>query len=279
VSSFTATLVNDGYFRKSTLPEHCTVINIQPEPIRRLVGEQIIVSNSLAGLMDLVPLARMLSTRIGTRTINQATSAGTSVPCRKGCGACCKYLVPLSVPEALCLGRQIGPLLEKRNATVAQGLATAANCILEGWSESRFSHDAPNYSGSEPDIESVGQWYAELGLNCPFLCDGLCTIYDTRPIACREHTVLGTSGDCDGFHPGCGNHLRMPVRVLDALAQLAARMEQTDVQAVMMPLVPFWYEENCHRELQTWPAPDLVACFLDCLAETASETAAVGGRA
>jgi hypothetical protein len=67
--------------------------------------------------------------------------------------------------------------------------------------------------------------------------------------------------------------MEMPATVLNGLAQLAAEMEQTDVQAVMMPLVAFWYAENRRRRLRTWPGPDLVARFLDCLAKTTPQRA------
>jgi len=234
-----------------------------------LVGAQVVVTDAPAGLGDLVPLARTLAMRIGTDAVRRAGSAGERVPCRKGCAACCRYLIPLSVPEALHLGREIGSISGTCQATTAQALTVAAGRILEGWTEFPFSQSATDDGSPDAcDIESVGRWYAALDLDCPFLSEGVCTIYEKRPIACREHAVLGTAEHCDGFSPGRGNRLEMPVKVLDALAQTAAEMEQTQVQAVMMPLVPFWYAENRHREFRTWPGPELVSRFLDCLAET-----------
>jgi len=267
-STFTATLVDESRVRKNAFPSHCAVLDIKPESVGRLVGAQVVVTDVPAGLGDLVPLARTLATRIGTDAVRRAGSAGETVPCRRGCAACCRYLVPLSVPEALCMGREIGSLSGSCEASTAQALTVAAGRILEGWPESPFSQSAPGAY----DIESIGRWYTALDLDCPFLREGLCTIYEKRPIACREHAVLGTAAHCDGFNPGCGNRLEMPVKVLDALAQLDAEMEQTEVQAIIMPLAPFWYAENRHRELRTWPGPELVARFLDCLARTASET-------
>jgi len=272
-NSFTATLVDESRVRKNAFPGHCAVLDIQPESVGWLVGVQVVVTDAPGGLGDLVPLARTLATRIGTDAVRLAGSAGATVPCRKGCAACCRYLVPLSAPEALCMGREIGSLSGGCDATTAQALTAAAGRILEGWSESPFSQSAADDSGSDAcDIESIGRWYAALGMDCPFLREGLCAIYKKRPIACREHAVLGTAEHCEGFSHGCGNRLEMPVKVLDALAQVAAEMEQTETQAVMMPLVAFWYVENRHREFRTWPGPELVSRFLDCLAETASET-------
>jgi len=177
-------------------------------------------------------------------------------------------------PEALRMGREIGSLSGSCEASTARALTVAAGRILEAWPEYSFPETGPNDDGGDAcTIESVGRWYAALDLDCPFLREGLCTIYETRPITCREHAVLGTAEHCEGFSPGCGNRLEMPVKVLDALAQVAAEMEQTETQAVMMPLAAFWYVENRHRELRTWPGPELVSRFLDCLVATAPQTA------
>ena len=273
-SSFTATLVEDCHVRKSALPSHCAVVDVKSAVVRQLVGAQVVVTDAPAGLGDLVPLARALATRIGADAVRRADSTGQRVPCSKGCAACCRYLVPLSAPEALWMGREIESLSGSRRVNTAQALTTAARRILGAWPEYSSLEIDPDENGSAASAsESLGRWYASLGLDCPFLRGEACTIYDRRPIACREHAVLGTAEHCEGFSPGCGNRLEMPVKVLDALAQLAAEIEQTEVEAVTMPFVLFWYAENRHRELRTWPGPELVSRFLDCLAETATATA------
>ncbi|MCP4378161.1 MAG: YkgJ family cysteine cluster protein [bacterium] len=274
VSSFTAILVDDSPVRESTLPDHCAVIDIKPESLGRLIGSHVVVSDGPADLGDLVPLARSLAMRIGPATVKQAVSEGANIPCKKGCAACCRYMVPLSAPEALVMGREIGSLSETSDATTRRALTNAANRILGGWSDSPFSKtDINDENGETGDIEAIGQWYASLETDCPFLSEGQCTIYDKRPLACREHVVSGIASHCEGYKPGYGNKLEMPATVLDALAQLAADLEQTEPQAIMMPLVPFWYTENRHRLLRTWPGRELATRFLDCLSKTTPQIA------
>jgi Fe-S-cluster containining protein len=279
VNSFTATLIDDRRVSGNTIPSHCTVIDIEPELIGTLVATQVAVSDAPAGLGDLVPLARTLAGRIIDDAINHACDSGENVPCGKGCAACCSYLVPLSAPEALCMGRELGPLSETADRTTARALTDAAGKIIAGWPESPFAQSDSDDSTETGDIEAVGRWYASLELPCAFLSEGACTIYDKRPLACREHAVLGTSADCQGFSPDTGTRLELPVKILDALGQVAADLEQTEVQAVMMPLVPFWYEENARRTLQTWPGPELVSKFLNCLSDTASQPANISEAA
>ena len=245
-----------------------TVIDIEPDRLRRLIGSQISVSSEPAGLADLVPLAQTISSKISESAMNKAGDAGHNVPCGKGCGACCSYMVPLSAPEALHIGRDIGPLSESSDPDTAEALAKAAGRIINSWPESPLV----SADGDDGDMMALGKWYASLDLQCPFLSRGTCTIYDKRPIACREHAVIGSAGDCAGFDPARGNRLEMPFKTLEALGQLAADLEQTEVQAVMMPLAPFWYEANRHRATPTWPGPELVMRFLDLLARTAAKT-------
>ena len=275
VRSFTTTLIDDHCVPGNTIPNNCSVIEIEPESLGRLTGTHIAVTNLPASLCDLVPLARSLASRIGDDAIIEANHAGHKVACRKGCAACCSYLVPLSAPEALYMGREIGPLSESSDPATVRTLTTAANRIVDQWPASPFAQTDSTDESHANDIEAVGQWYASLNLPCAFLNQGACTIYNERPLACQEHLVWGSSAHCDGFQPGLGNSLEAPVKVLDALGQLAAELEQTEVQAVMMPLVPFWYEENRHRALQTWNGPELVSRFLDCLADTTAQTASV----
>ena len=189
-SSFTATLIDDRCVPETTIPSHCSIIDIESDSLGSLAGLQIVVTDVPAGLCDLVPLARTLGSRISADAINHARSSGDNVPCGKGCQACCSYLVPLSVPEALRMGQEIGSLWEGADPNIARALTAAAGKILAAWPESPFAQSVAGDSGEAFDIEAVGRWYASLDLPCPFLSQGACTIYDKRPLACRKHAVL-----------------------------------------------------------------------------------------
>jgi hypothetical protein len=74
--------------------------------------------------------------------------------------------------------------------------------------------------------------------------------------------LRGSSAACRG-QGGLAEVLEMPVRLPNVLSQLASELEGTSMEAVMLPLVPFWYEENCQRAEQTWPAEIMVQCFVE----------------
>lgn len=66
-----------------------------------IFGEEISaefdIRDKYARMADIVPLARKLSTGISKAVLRNLCLSGETVPCCKGCSACCNYLVPLSV--------------------------------------------------------------------------------------------------------------------------------------------------------------------------------------
>jgi Fe-S-cluster containining protein len=123
-------------------------------------------------------------------------------------------------------------------------------------------------------MSQVGKWYARLRLACPFLSEGLCTLYEQRPIACREHIVTSSPRTCEIEETNDPEGVRMPVSVLDALGQFAADLEQSDIEAVMLPLALPWAQSSLERSHRSWPAATMVKRFVDILKLTASKNSA-----
>jgi hypothetical protein len=67
----------------------------------------------------------------------------------------------------------------------------------------------------------------------------------------------------------------MPLSITEALARLAAELEQSSIEAVMLPLALPWAEENRQRWERTWPAPMMVEKFVNILKDMASKNSAV----
>ena len=61
------------------------------------------------------------------------------------------------------------------------------------------------------------------------------------------------------------------MRTTEVLGQLAAELEGTTVEAVMLPLVTVWYENNIERNKQTRPSEMMVKRFGELVENAAHE--------
>src|SRR5262245_27199978 len=51
-------------------------------------------------LADLLPIAQQLANTVGQAAVEDVLERGQTISCKKGCGACCRQLVPVSQVEA-----------------------------------------------------------------------------------------------------------------------------------------------------------------------------------
>jgi Fe-S-cluster containining protein len=248
------------------------VIGLELGILGKEVDFSIAVVKGQATLADIVPLARTICTKITDVVVESICSDGGRIPCRKGCVACCgPYLVPLSVPEALRLNEEISAAPPNQREPMLRACLLAAHRILNQKPPEPFLDQTTEPSQAGPaELNLVLSWYASLKLPCPFLCKGLCTIYQQRPMACRELFVKDSADACGG-EQSIAEVVQMPVKMPNALAQLASDFEGTTAEAVILPLTPAWYEQNKQRADRTWPAVMMVKRFLEIVREMAAK--------
>ncbi len=80
--------------------------------------------------------------------------------------------------------------------------------------------------------------------------------------------VVGSTTSCNIEGEDEPDVVKMPVSVLECLGRLTAELEQSDVEAIMLPLALPWAQENTERSNRTWPAVAMVDQFIDILHET-----------
>lgn len=245
---------------------HDSTVEIEAEFLFQ--GKTIHVPNVQLGtqvcLSDIVPLARQIADGISEATIQTLQLEGDGVSCRKGCNACCNYLVPLSVPEVLRMGEELSALPEDSKDIVSRRFEDAIRCIVKSVLPSipPQTTTLPNGATVSP-LGVIGQWYWRLNIGCPIFINGACELYDQRPVACRQHLASSSSDLCKGFQPGRGRVVPMPTNICYALALLASELEGTPVESVLLPLTMCWMESNAQRGLRSWPAKMVVERFLE----------------
>ncbi len=210
-----------------------------------------------ARLSDLVPLARVLSDAMVNEAIDHSRQLGKRVVCDKKCAACCSYLVPLSIPEILYLHDEIQSLSPERRRHFWENSLSVAAQLLKGSSSEAVD--------GESSLAAVGAWYSDKQVACPFLEQDLCAIYEHRPLACREYLVTTPASACSPEAMGHVEKPELPCSVLEALGKVAAQLEGTPVEAIMLPLMLPWIQENQDRVQRKWSSLEMAQCFMRAL--------------
>ncbi len=118
----------------------------------------------------------------------EAAERGKDISCRKGCGACCRQLVPISRTEGEALLALIEAMPEERRTALRARFAAAEATITAAGLAERGTHS---------DREMSVAYFA-LGVPCPFLDEESCSIHPDRPLVCREYLVTSPAELCAG---------------------------------------------------------------------------------
>ena len=206
---------------------------------------------------DLLPAFREFSNAF----VAAAEAAATGpISCTKGCGACCRQLVPIRKMEARRLAAYVDSLPEPRRSTIRERFhAAAANLVASGMRVRLDTHDALDQRGRI----ALKLDYFDLGIPCPFLEEESCGIYSERPLVCREHLVTTPAAWC--AHPREGTIYTLPLHHADrAVAKLEAQPGEPD----WIPLVDLldWAEAHPGDTATARDPREMMTVFLKDLA-------------
>jgi Fe-S-cluster containining protein len=206
-------------------------------------------------MQGLLPALRTTADAFVAYASERTAAEGKPVSCAKGCGACCRQLVPLAEAEARRLASVVEELPEPRRSAVRKRFADAVASVeasgllpaLEGRADQLV----------ERNVET-GLAYFALGIPCPFLEDESCSIYAERPIACREYLVSSPPAACSEPSRETVVSVPLPTRVWAAMAR-----EEKEVPgsrpAPCIPLVVALRWAAAHLDAETLrPGPELL---------------------
>ena len=143
----------------------------------------ITVPSGPVAAADLMPALQGL-----VNAVVEAAEAGKQVSCRKGCGACCRQLVPVSRTEGERLLSVVEAMPRERRKILGARFAAAEAAISAAGLKDR---------GQRTDRELSTSYFA-LGVPCPFLEEESCSIHPERPLVCREYLVTSPAELCAG---------------------------------------------------------------------------------
>ena len=167
-------------------------------------------------LKELLPLAQTLSDAVVNATVQEVEQLGAKISCCKGCGACCRQLVPISEVEARRIAELVESLPEPRQAQVRARFDEALRRLEDAGLLDKL-HDPERWH--REGYVSFGMEYFRLGIPCPFLEDESCSIHPDRPVTCREFLVTTPAIHCQNPSAETVKSVRLPLRVGPALAE------------------------------------------------------------
>jgi Fe-S-cluster containining protein len=203
----------------------------------------------------LLPIFQSVANAVVDIACESAAAEGKSISCSKGCGACCRQLVPISSIEARRLRELLDELPPARGAEVRARFAQARERLADaGLLEALLEPERI----SDERVQAFGLDYFSRGIACPFLEDESCSIHAERPIACREYLVTSPAEHCARPSADSVERVNMPAKVGSAVRKLQA--------PGWVPLIvaPEWADshpdENAAR-----PGPEIAREFFSAL--------------
>lgn len=228
-------------------------LNLAGTPLRA----EITVPTQVVELRQLLPIVRSLSETMIGEAVKADVAKGNSISCRSGCGACCRQLVPISEVEARLIRDMVEGWPEPRRARVLARFAEARRKLEEAGLLERLQHCE---TVSDDDLVPVALDYFAQGIPCPFLEEESCSIYEERPVVCREYLVTSPAENCARPTPGSVRRLALAVKVSAALTRMGRDPATELTRWVPLILAMEWADDH-PDELPKRTGPEWVQEF------------------
>ena len=182
-------------------------------------------------LKEMLPLFFSFADAVMSTAANGVEQTGEKISCKKGCGACCRQLVPISETEARWIAELVDRLPPQNQTQIRNRFAEARRRLAETGLLEKLLH---RESWAEGEGWSIAMSYFRLGIPCPFLENEACSIHKDRPIKCREYLVTSPAANC--LQPSANN-----IRMVDLPFQMwtaMGRLENSSATGEKIPWVP-----------------------------------------
>ncbi len=222
------------------------------------------VPTSFVPITAILPLMRSLGEEAQVLEQRRLLQAGQRVSCEKGCAACCRMLVPISVPEAFALTNTIDRLDQNERNRLLSKLDLAQQQLARAGILKQLSSLADSSEPlSDEAIEPLNRAYYALRMPCPFLDNETCSIYADRPAACRELAVTSPATECQDMTTPTVQPVPVAVRLSTALSLLWADLTGTAPRLIPLPLAVDWARRHKEEQTNQWAGTELFEKAMD----------------
>ena len=150
--------------------------------------------------------------------------AQTSVSCQAGCSACCVQAVPVTASELRLLHQVMNELSDDDRAEVER---TANDNAAQAQAAGIQAMVVPGEPGNRE--RDPGARYGSLGLPCPFLKDNRCSVYEKRPLVCREYQVRSDPKHCVPGSSGIVSVVTWSRDAVTGFRRISARLGEPEI--------------------------------------------------
>lgn len=222
------------------------------------------VPTQLIPITAIVPVTRRLGDEAAQLEVQQAIEAGQTISCRIGCAACCRMLVPLSAPEAFALREYVEQLPTDRRTHLLSRLSDRKESLKRAglWDQLNDVAEA-NRSVPDEELDPINQSYYALRIPCPYLEDEMCSIYESRPAACRELLVTSPAELCQDMAQNPVTPLPVSMRISSILGLVWGTLTSSPPRLIPLPMALEWAERHVEESRRTWSGPSLLDLVLD----------------
>jgi len=203
--------------------------------------------------LDLLPAARAVAQGLSTLAAEAALDEGRAIACRRGCTACCRQYLSISVVEAEALARVVAGLPAPRRDTVQQRFgATLLRLEQAGLLDPHAPRGGRRITVSPHErtaatAAATARRYLDLAIPCPLLEEGGCVLYPVRPLMCLEYCVSSPPERCARPYGGGVEKVTPPLHIGLPLAQAAAKLLGLEHGHVPLALALEWSRAHGQR--------------------------------
>lgn len=227
------------------------------------VQARITVPADRVPLRVMLPVVQNLADALIEVGVQAEQEQGRTVSCQKGCGACCRQLVPISEVEAHRIADLVDELPPPRRLEIQQRFAAARQKLADSGLLERLENRA---GWQESEVSDIGLSYFHAGIPCPFLEEESCSIHPDRPVTCREYLVTSPAENCAAPTRDNIAVVPLPTKLWTHLARFVPTSSgEKFVPWVPLVLAPGWAKGHVEAS-ETRTGPEWVQALLDKLA-------------
>ena len=220
----------------------------------------ISVPTTPISVADLMPIARGIMARVLQAAEERVVEERKTVSCAKGCGACCRQLVPISETEARMVVDLVEQMPEPRRTEIRERFRQAKEKLRATGYWDRLRDRA---AWNPEDVRKFGVEYFHLGIACPFLEEESCSIHLDRPLTCREYLVTSPAENCARPQAHTIDKVPLDLKVWPAIAKFdAVAKGQLFLRWVPLSMVLDWAAE-APKMAAPRPGPEMLQAFFE----------------